>query len=153
MSDSDRPGIGQGRAYTEAEDRRHRQLVAEDRAKGCICWDRVDRGVVPNTCPVHPWKCEHGAYGQMTCPICDAPRSEKLAANLLGVPPEVVGLPLREPTPQETVHDEVRRRLATVAFDHIVVLRHSSGLVCRCNKVLAGDREWAAHLAEEQVPK
>jgi hypothetical protein len=164
MSDSERPGIGQGRAYTEAEDRRHRQLVAEDRAKGCICWDRVDRGVLPPACPVHPdrdreRRCEHG-YGLFAgpCPICDAPRSGKLAANLFGVPPAVAGLQgvleePRQPTPQETVHDEVRRRLATVAFDHIVVLRHSSGLVCRCHKVFAGDQEWADHLAEEQVPK
>lgn len=125
----------------------------QERPDGCICWDRVDRGVVPNSCPVHPWKCEHGSYGVGACPICDAPRSEKLAANLFGVPPEVVGLPeLREP-PRPTVYDEVRSRLATVAFDHIVVLRHSSGLVCRCNKVFAGDREWADHLAEQQVPK
>lgn len=49
-------------------------------------------------------------------------------------------------------HAEARTELAAKAFDHFPVLRHTTGVVCRCNKVLAGEREWAAHYAKEVLP-
>jgi hypothetical protein len=46
---------------------------------------------------------------------------------------------------------EAREELAAKAVAHVVVVRHPSGLVCRCNRVVQSDTEWAEHFAEEVI--
>lgn len=49
-------------------------------------------------------------------------------------------------------HAEARTELAVKAMAHFPVLVHSTGVVCRCNVVVADDREWAAHYAKAVLP-